>query len=56
MDNTVVLAQGTSFVEPITSAFSGMGGEMMTVGGIGLVIGVAILGLRKGFKVVKGMF
>lgn len=56
MGNTVVLAQEASFVTPITDAFAGMSGDMMVVGGIGLVIGVAILGLRKGFKVVKGMF
>ena len=54
---TIVLAQsGASFVEPITSAFSGFSGEMMTLAGIGLVIGVGIVGIRKGFKVVKGMF
>ena len=56
MDTIVLAQEGASFVAPITDAFTGMSGDMMTVGGIGLVIGVAILGLRKGFKVVKGMF
>lgn len=56
--DTLVLAQGggTDFVAPITGAVSGMAGDMMLVGAAGLVVGVAILGLRKGFKFFKGMF
>ncbi len=41
-------------VDTITTALSNMQGELLQVGAVGLGIGVAIFGLRRGWKLVKG--
>ncbi len=42
-------------VATITSAVGTLGADLLTVAGIGLTIGVSLFGLRKGWRVVKGM-
>lgn len=41
-------------VATLTTALTGLQDDLLAVAGIGLGIGVAIFGLRKGYKVVKG--
>jgi hypothetical protein len=38
----------------ITDATSGLQGELMTIAGAGLIVGVALFGLRRGWSVIRG--
>jgi hypothetical protein len=40
----------------ITNSVTGMQTELLTVAGAGVAIGVAILVVRKGYRLVKGFF
>lgn len=46
----------TTPVEVITDAVDGLQGQMLTVAGAGVAIGVAILVVRKGYRLVRGFF
>lgn len=37
----------------ITDAIGTLGADLLTVGGVGLAIGVSLFGLKKGYKTVK---
>ncbi|MEI8081424.1 MAG: hypothetical protein WCI74_06210 [Actinomycetes bacterium] len=41
-------------VATLTAAVAGLQGDLLTVAGVGLGIGIAIFGLRKGYGLVKG--
>lgn len=40
----------------ITDAVTGLQAELLTVAGAGVAIGVAVLVVRKGYRLVKGFF
>jgi len=40
-------------VATITTAIAGLSDDLLTVAGLGLAIGVAIFGLKKGWSLVK---
>lgn len=43
-------------VSTITGEVSGLGADLLTIGGVGIGIGAGVLALRKGWKVLKGFF
>lgn len=40
-------------VTTLTSAVSGLGADLLSVAGVGLVIGVSIFGLKKGYNLLR---
>lgn len=43
-------------VSTVTNAVSGLGADLLLIGGVGIGIGAGVLALRKGWKVLKGFF
>ena len=40
-------------VSTVTSAVSGMGADLLSIGAVGIGIGAAVFALKKGWKTVK---
>ncbi|MEI8081425.1 MAG: hypothetical protein WCI74_06215 [Actinomycetes bacterium] len=49
-----VFAVDGPLVGTLTTAVTGLQGDLLAVAGVGLGIGIAIFGLRKGYGLVKG--
>lgn len=45
----------SSFGGIVTSAVSGMGGELLTVGAAGVGIGVVIFGVQRGWRFLRSL-
>lgn len=49
-----VFADASTAPEVITAATTGLNGQLLTIAGAALVLGVTLFAIRKGWRLVKG--